>query len=286
MSVSAIPQRSQKWYADWQHEGHVELFDQRACLSDRDLVRNFESFNDVRLLKARLEETKEISLLEVGCATGEFYRYLRIRSPKVRYTGIDLSEVAIRRAKEKYPEGRFTLSEPSGRIADTLRAIKGFSQPDIVYSKDVLHHQVDPSSFLSELLHIPSQALILRTRTRDIGETLFDPELSCQYHYRGWMPYIVFNLQMLIDQIRSEKPQSDLVVLRNHMILGGKENRFLPKDCYFPQTGTAETALGVFFQGSHPGQVQVEDRKESISGASLPSRVKRYVRRILERGRS
>lgn len=63
----------------------------------------------------------------------------------------------------------------------------------------------------------------MRCRTREVGPTENDPELSCQYHYGGWMPYIVTNLDELLQHVRGLAPQSEIVVYRNHMILGGKQ---------------------------------------------------------------
>lgn len=271
--------RSEKWYADWQSGEHASVFDSRCRLSNRRLVANYESFNDVRLLNERLDCLRPVHLLEVGCATGEFYRYLRIRFSSVRYDGMDISRPAILRAREKYPKGNFFLTEPGRRIRENLTACGIFPHPEVVYSKDVLHHQTDPFGFLSQLIEVASEALILRTRTRDEGSTVTDPELSCQYHYDGWMPFIVFNLKELTERILAQAPDAELVIYRNHMILGGRENRFVPKEIFLPKTGTAETAIGVFRKTGHPGRIHLEDRKEGDPGRSLWGFLKGYVRR-------
>ena len=261
------------WYSDWQNAEHARTFDARSRLNDRSLVLNFESFNDVRLLRDSLEPKRRMSLLEVGCATGEFYRYLRIRHPQVRYTGIDVSRPAIVRAKEKYGSGRFFLCRPEDTLRETLGKIGLDRRPEVIYSKDVIHHQTDPLGFLGQLVENASEALVFRTRTRDVGPTVWDPERSCQYHYGGWMPYIVLNLQELIDSLRGLAPRGELVVYRNPMILGGRENRFLPKECYLPETGTAETAIGIFRRSDRPNQVQVLDCRETKAAYPIVDRL-------------
>lgn len=268
-----------KWYVDWQSQQHARIFDGRHLLSPRALVRNFESFHDVRLLRHRLDPRQSVNLLEIGCATGEFYRYLKITSPQVAYYGIDISRPALDMAKQKYPDAHFVLTDPAIAIAENLRGHGIPDRPEIVYSKDVLHHQTDPFTFLSQLLQIPSGALLLRTRTRDTGQTVTDPEYSCQYHYDGWMPYIVFNVEELIGAIQRDVPEAEIAVYRNHMILGGKENRFLPKECYLPQTGTAETAVGVFLKTASPHRVTVEDCEEPRFSLSFGHRVSQYLKR-------
>lgn len=261
------------WYVDWQDPSHVRQLDGRSTLPGRCLIRNFKHFNDVRLLSDRLRALRSTSLLEVGCATGEFYRYLRLCHPGVAYTGLDICRLAILRAREKYPAGRFFVTDPAKPLPEALRDHRLSPSWPLVYSKDVMHHQTDPFGFLAQLLEICSDSLILRTRTRDKGPTVLDPEQSCQYHYRGWMPFIVLNVEELIGEIRRQAPESEIVLIRHPMILGGRENRFLPKDCYLPETGTAETAVAIFRRPSGGGGLRVLNRIEPPVRHSLADRL-------------
>lgn len=195
----------------------------------------------------------------MGCATGEFYRYVRIKHPTVRYYGIDVSKPAVALAQAKYPEGAFFVTEPSMEIGDMLQALGIPAYPEIVYAKDVLQHQTKPLEFLSGLIRVASKAVIIRCRTRDVGTTEWDPDRSCQYHYSGWLPYIVINLQELLEHILREAPGCEVVVYRNHMILGGLHQRFVPKELYLEITGTAETAVGIFKLTKSPGKVVLEN---------------------------
>ncbi len=254
------PAISSSWYFDWQNPQHARHFDERSRLGRAALLRNYEAFNDVRLLTERISSPYSVGLLEVGCATGEFFRYLRSRFPSVEYTGVDVSQSALRRAREKYPHARFSAADPARSVLENFKAAGMQGRPHWVYSKDVLHHQVDPWGFLTQLLDAAEKGVVLRTRTRDRGPTVLDPELSCQYHYDGWMPYIVLNTEELKEFLLRRRPEAEVTVLRNPMVLGGRENRFLPKECYLPETGTAETALAIDFKTSQPGRVRVEDR--------------------------
>ena len=265
------------WYADWQHQEHAKHFDQRSRLSDRGLVRNLESFNDVRLLCDHLREPLAGELLEVGCATGEMYRYLKLTQPAIAYTGLDISESAIERARSKYADANFVLGDPVQSISDNLKSHSLATKYAVVYSKDVLHHQTQPWDFLDDLMASAQLSLFLRTRTRDEGETVLDPNQSCQYHYNGWMPYVVFNLDELVRQIQQRSPSAEVVVLRNHMVLGGRENRFLPKECYLPQTGTAESAVGICFSSEQPGRVLIEDREDRVFPSTWQGKLKQLI---------
>ncbi len=275
------------WYRDWQDERHAERFDFRHHLDDRNLRRAYEAFNDVRLLTqwldARRRPARQVTLLEVGCATGEFSRYLRIRDPGIAYYGIDISASAIARAREKDASARFGLVDPTMSLTEAMRTLGLTQRPEIVYSKDVVHHQTDPWGFISQLLGGASELLVMRLRTRDVGETVLDPERSCQYHYDGWMPYIVLNLQQMIDHILGQAPRCELRVLRHHMVLGGREGRFLPKECYLRATGTAETAVAVIRDGTRPGRAAVADHRDMNPIFTLDHRLRTLWSRVRRR---
>lgn len=275
--------KDSSWYADWQHDEHARLFDRRSALPSRSLIRDYESFSDVHLLNERLREMEKTQLLEVGCATGEFSRYLQLKHPHVGYTGIDLSEPAIQRARQKYPKANFLVCDPSRRLPESLKSLGLESEWPVVYTKDVVHHQTDPYGFLEQLLSVCTDTLVLRTRTRDKGETVMDPDRSCQYHYEGWMPYLVLNVDELVEQIRRYAPGSEIKVYRTRMVLGGKENRFLPKECYLPETGTAETSVAVFRLSANRDLMKLMDREEPPPPYPLGDRVAMRLRKQLRR---
>lgn len=270
-----------RWYADWQHASHASHFDGRYALDGENLVRNYQSLNDVRLLNEHVDRSRRLTLLEVGCATGEFYRYLQRRFPLVTYYGVDISEPAIERARAKYPEAKFFVARPDKRLPEVLRELGVPPAFELVYAKDVLHHQTRPFEFLADLLSVASETVILRCRTRDVGATELDPEKSCQHHYRGWMPYIVVNLPELMGVIADIAPDAEVAVLRHHVVLGGQYGRFLPKECYLCETGTAETALGIFKKATSPGRVNVEDRPDGRPRYTVGYQLRRGLRGLV-----
>jgi hypothetical protein len=184
-----------------------------------------------------------------------------LRHRGVRYRGYDVSRPAIERAREKYPDGSFSIVDPD--LSVLVDAIRKAAVPQVVYSKDVMHHQVKPLDFLSALIRIPTHAVVLRCRTRDTGKTEWDPDQSCQYHYNGWMPYIVINTDELIEFVRSVAPAAEIIVMKNPMVLGGLHNRYLPKECYLTQTGTAETAIAILLHSSPSGRIRMENRPDA-----------------------
>jgi 2-polyprenyl-3-methyl-5-hydroxy-6-metoxy-1,4-benzoquinol methylase len=54
-------------------------------------------------------ELNNSTVLDYGCGTGDFYRFLQRRGIKVKYTGVDINENFIDLAKKKYPECTFKV---------------------------------------------------------------------------------------------------------------------------------------------------------------------------------
>ncbi len=58
---------------------------------------------------APAEELNGSTVLDYGCGTGDFYRFLERRDIHVKYTGVDINENFIDLAKKKYPECTFRV---------------------------------------------------------------------------------------------------------------------------------------------------------------------------------
>jgi len=199
------------------------------------------------------------SVMDVGCATGRFYRFFKETFQGAHYQGFDISRVAIDYAKKLYPEAVFSLFD--GDPTDVAG-----SSPDLLFCRDVLHHQPDPKAFLAQLYQAAGKYLILRVRTREVGPTEFDRDKSCQYTYDNWVPYIVFNTTELTDLLSSYSPRPARIdIIRHPDVLGGQLNRYLPKELYYPDTGTAETSIliekGLEGKTSEP-KISSEARRE------------------------
>jgi hypothetical protein len=139
---------------------------------------------------------------------------------------------------------------------------------DVVFCRDVVHHQIDPYRFLTGLYDVTQRYLVIRVRTRDSGETVFDFSQSCQYTYENWVPYIVINRESLTDLIGSLTPTpKSIEIVRSPMILGGKNGRYLPKELYDDEAGGSETSIiierGTGSEGSAP-TISVSSNVENL----------------------
>ena len=223
----------------WDTQDHLKEFDHWNSMNNYEFMFKYGSFQEQKYLKERIFDFKNPSILDFGCATGTTNKYLRLLSKNInyKYKGVDISKPSIEKAKTYYDKSEFELIEQN---SDFLEKNKF----DIVYSRDTVLHQTDPYKFLKSLLFATNKSLILRLRTRDNGETIFDVEKSCQLHYENyWMPYIILNFEELINFLKDQKNVCNIRVNKSYMVLGGHNYRYLEKDLYYRKTGTAETAL-------------------------------------------
>jgi SAM-dependent methyltransferase len=280
--------RNPEFYTSWKEEGHAVHFDGLRFVPTPLLARRWEGFNEVRMLGAVLREEPRLTVLEIGCATGEMFRYVSSRHPQATYVGADISEPAIARAREKFgSRAQFMVTDPGLAALDGLK-------PDIVFCRDVLQHQTEPWTFLDRLYRLAGRFLIMRIRTRDRGATEYDPERSCQYHAGSWVPFIMLNVDELVETLRtrfgSAPARIDLV--KDPVVFGGHLWRFVPKDCYESATGTAETAMllakGSGLSGRTDVTIAVRPDGEQTPGWSRMQRACRLssmlVRGIVRRG--
>jgi len=58
---------------------------------------------------APAKDLNNSTVLDYGCGTGDFYKFLKRRGINVKYTGVDINENFINLAKSKYPECTFKV---------------------------------------------------------------------------------------------------------------------------------------------------------------------------------
>ena len=263
-------------YQAWMQKEHARLFGTWDHYSTGRLVRLCSRFNECLLLRTIVGSPSLGTFSDVGCATGRFYRYVLKVWPSLQYKGFDISEAAIEQARRLYPQTSFTVF--NGRIESEPEI-----RSDVVFCRDVVHHQEDPRQFLSGLYDVTGKYLVLRVRTREKGATVLDTSQSCQYTYGLWVPYIVFNTSELIELLQSFTPSPAGITLWRHpSVLGGQNSRFLPKELYYPETGTAETAVLVekgTGEGNGDTQITVETRPEERERSSWAPWLRRLASR-------
>ncbi len=273
---------SNQSFVGWDTEDHLNTFDFWNPMTDFYFNYVYGSFAEQNYLKEAINDSQKKNILDVGCATGTTYRFLKSNNafPRLEYSGLDLSSTAVNKAKKLYPEGNFVKKDQEP-LKDYLKKTY-----DVVYSRDTIMHQEDPLTFLDGLMKSANETLIVRTRTRDKGATCFDFTQSCQMHYdKFWMPYIVLNIDELISAIKKDPRVCEIKVNRSYEVLGGLNYRFLPKELYLTEAGGAETAIMIKFNPSKSKNDPEIIWDKSLEGHNLlrSQKIKRGILSLLNK---
>jgi len=244
-----------KNYMGWNTVPHLNTFNFWNSLSNRTFNFSYGNFQENRFLVDTLRNNEVKSVVDIGCATGTSYRLLKnnFKSSEFEYTGFDISEVAIQQA--------ITIHKKPIFLSSNTHDFKDLdpSRRHIIFSRDTVMHQDQPLKFLGKLIRYASRFLILRLRTRDNGKTNWDVNQSCQMHYdKYWMPYIVINIDELIDSIINLRKPASIKINKSYEILAGNNYRYLPKELYFSSAGGAETSILIDFEKLNNKETTIE----------------------------
>ncbi len=160
---------------------------------DKYILDNLNDFEKVgwgssESQKKRFEILSEIgdlnncSILDIGCGTGAFYKYLNDLYRDINYTGIDINENMVRIAKETLPEATFYCTDILNKVENEIRNRKF----DYVFLSGVLNlsinnHEVMVNDMMRKMfdLSIKGVALNFLSMHADFfsaGECYLNPE--------------------------------------------------------------------------------------------------------------
>ena len=105
-----------------------------------------------------LPDLSDLNVLEIGCARGAFSRLVVQKSPSVKLTAIDISEVAITDAAK-------TPGTIDFRVGDAEKLEFADNSFDFVFSCETLEHIPHPENMLKEIYRVlkPGGKFILTT---------------------------------------------------------------------------------------------------------------------------
>jgi len=154
---------------------------------------------------APTRDLNNATVLDYGCGTGDFYKFLKRQGINVKYTGVDINENFISLAKSKYPECDFKVMN-----ADDDR-FEGFY--DYIFICGVFNLQVpgvddDMKNALVTLFKHCNKGLVLNALSSHTP--IRDPEL----HFTSPEEMVKFSLENLSPSIalRHDRIQNDFTL--------------------------------------------------------------------------
>lgn len=111
------------------------------------------------------------SMLDVGCAVGNFSSIVGELSPKISYTGLDTSESMIQEARRRHAAAVFQLgSDGSLPFPD-----ESF---DLTFCTGVLHHNPDYIEMIAEMFRVARSFVVIDLPRLVLAPYSFDPANS------------------------------------------------------------------------------------------------------------
>jgi SAM-dependent methyltransferase len=117
---------------DMYSDNYSKLVDKSISLSGEE--SSFFVKLKVSLLKSLMgkKHQDELKILDFGCGTGRFSKFIISDFPNSSYCGIDTSEKSIKVAKESYPHTNFLTMESLPQLEE--------NKYDLVFAACVFHH--------------------------------------------------------------------------------------------------------------------------------------------------
>ncbi len=156
MAVENMPADLSPYYSEGYFTGDVTLDGYIDYDLDKEVSRKtYLEFLDI--IEKYLDRKVSISLFEIGCATGFFMDLARQRGWQTE--GIDISQYAIQKAKEK------------GLVASTaiLENYQTDKKFDVVVAQDVIEHVKDPIDMIIRSKNLLNENGLLLITTPDAG---------------------------------------------------------------------------------------------------------------------
>lgn len=151
------------------------------------------------------------SILDIGCAAGGFYSIFRSIEPSVSYTGVDISEEMIVKAREQNPGVKFHVSKGSSLPF-------GDTSFDIVFCSGTLHMAPDWREIIREAWRVTKDKFLFDLRMTESVPTIEDISRSYEkiaffgeWDGKSIVPYIIVNAGDFASVIRSLQPRPRLI---------------------------------------------------------------------------
>jgi SAM-dependent methyltransferase len=148
----------------------------------------------------------DISVLDVGCATGGFYQVFRTLDPSITYTGVDFSREMVRQAKKNFPQVSFAACD-GGALPFRAETF------DVVYCSGAIHLAPNWRDIIRSCWRVAKKFFIFDVRLVEKGMSVEDITQSYEkiaffdtWDGKSIVPYNILNVNDFLDEIKKLRP--------------------------------------------------------------------------------
>jgi SAM-dependent methyltransferase len=148
-----------------------------------------------------------MSILDVGCAAGGFYKIFKSLQPMISYTGVDVSEEMIKKAMQLHKSVPFKVINGSNLDFNN-------DSFDLVFCSGVLHNTLNWRALLKECWRVAREYFVFDVRLIQDAPSVEDMTISYQkiafsnqWDEKSVVPYAVLNVNDFLTFVKKLKPQ-------------------------------------------------------------------------------
>ena len=209
---------------------------------------------------------ENIKILDIGCACGNLYSALKSKYKKIDYTGIDISERLIKKAKKLYPKVKFK----KGNILNGL--ISHRKKYDLVIATGVYQHEPRYKKLLKIMLNHTKEGgyVLFDLKLFSVNKSICDIKKAYGDHGGGDIVYfIVLNINDLLKIINSHKKNINKIEIFGY-ITDAHTTVHLPKS-------VSERVVSAHVMIQKGKQTE---RKEIQTSFKLPNKFKKQIKEV------
>lgn len=141
------------WHLETQNSDYLDMSEKRLTQPPRIWVNQF-----TEIINSKFKTSQKIKINDIGCNVGHFARNINELKSNVNYREIDISDVYLNIAKQKFPELRFENQDFSSEELNREQF-----KCDISIVSATLEHVQNYKQFLKNIFSSTQKLVLIRT---------------------------------------------------------------------------------------------------------------------------
>ena len=175
------------WHLETQNSDYLDVSEKRLTEPPLIWVNQF-----TEIINSKFGTSQKIKINDIGCNVGHFARNINELKSNVDYRGIDISDVYLNIARQKFPELRFENQDFSSKELNREKF-----KCDISIISATLEHIQNYKHFLKNIFSSTQKLVLIRTFIGDESRKEY-----CQKE-NALKPYLIrqFKKEQLVNQV-------------------------------------------------------------------------------------